>query len=136
MKKIHIAVAGLALLAPLSAVAGAIVAAKDSPVTIANVDEAKKVFLGRQASSGGKTLLLHYQKNPAVRGEFETKVLGKTGADLAGYWSKLIFTGKATAPTEVADDAAVKAKLKGNPAAVGYISDAAVDDSVKVLLKY
>jgi ABC-type phosphate transport system substrate-binding protein len=136
MRNFYIIFVGLMCLAPLSAVAGAIVAAKDSPVAVASVDDAKKVFLGRETSSGGKTLTLIYQKNASVRGDFESKVLGKTGADLAAYWTKLIFSGKATAPTEVADDAAVKAKLKGNPGAIGYISDAAVDDSVKVLLKY
>ncbi len=136
MKKINIAFFGLALLAPASAWAGAIVVAKDSPVAVATAEDAKKVFLGRETSSGGKTLVLIYQKNAAIRSDFETKVLGKTGADLTAYWTKLIFSGKAVAPAEVADDAAVKAKLKGNPAAIGYVSDAAIDDSVKVLLKY
>lgn len=122
--------------APLHAIAGAVVVAKDSPVVVANVEDAKKVFLGRQTTSGGKTVTLLYQKDAATRADFESKVLGKTGADLTGYWSKLIFSGKATAPTEVAGDAEVKAKLKANAGAVGYISDKAIDDSVKVLLKY
>ncbi|PPT99403.1 hypothetical protein XarbCFBP7408_14905 [Xanthomonas arboricola pv. guizotiae] len=121
---------------PLHAVAGAVVVAKDSPVVVANVEEAKKVFLGRQTTSGGKTITLIYQKDAATRAEFEGKVLGKTGADLTGYWSKLIFSGKASAPTEVAGDADVKAKVKANSGAVGYVSDKAIDDSVKVLLKY
>lgn len=128
---------GLALLcASRAAHAGAVVVAKDSPVQIASVDDARKVFLGRETSSGGKTVTVLYQKDATVRAEFEGKVLGKTGADLTAYWSKLIFTGKASAPTELAGDAEVKAKLKGNPGAVGYISDKAIDDSVKVLLKY
>ncbi|MBB4133064.1 MULTISPECIES: phosphate ABC transporter substrate-binding protein [unclassified Xanthomonas] len=136
MKNIYPLLAVLLLSAPMHAIAGAVVVAKDSPVAVSNAEEAKKVFLGRQTSSGGKAITLLYQKDAATRAEFETKVLGKTGADLTGYWSKLIFSGKATAPTEVASDAEVKSKLKSNPGAVGYVSDKAIDDSVKVLLKY
>lgn len=136
MKTLYPLLVVLLTASPLHAIAGAVVVAKDSPVSVPNVEEAKKVFLGRQTTSGGKTLTLLYQKDAATRTEFETKVLGKTGADLTGYWSKLIFSGKASAPTEVSGDAEVKAKLKSNPGAVGYISDKAIDDSVKVLLKY
>lgn len=51
------------------------------------------------------------------------------------YWSKMIFSGKAVPPKELANDAAVKAHVKANPDAVGYIDAASVDGSIKVLLR-
>ncbi|MDE0856390.1 MAG: hypothetical protein OSA97_18385 [Nevskia sp.] len=132
----RIIVMGLFGLMAAQAQAGAVVAAKDSPLGAMDPEEVKKVFLGREPQLGGQALVVIYQKEGPTRSDFETKVLGKTGADLSGYWSKLIFTGKAQAPDEVAGDAGVKAKLAGNAGAVGYISDGAVDGSVKVLAKY
>jgi ABC-type phosphate transport system substrate-binding protein len=71
----------------------------------------------------------------AVRNEFYDKVADKNAAQMKAYWSQLTFTGKAQPPRKVSGDAAVKAALAENPAAVGYISDAAVDGSVKVVFK-
>jgi ABC-type phosphate transport system substrate-binding protein len=71
----------------------------------------------------------------AVRNEFYDKVADKNAAQMKAYWSQLTFTGKAQPPRKVSGDAAVKAALGENPAAVGYISDAAVDGSVKVVFK-
>lgn len=71
----------------------------------------------------------------AVRNEFYDKVADKSAAQMKAYWSQLTFTGKAQPPRKVSGDAAVKAALGDNPAAVGYISDAAVDGSVKVVFK-
>jgi ABC-type phosphate transport system substrate-binding protein len=71
----------------------------------------------------------------AARNEFYDKVADKNAAQMKAYWSQLTFTGKAQPPRKVSGDAAVKAALAENPAAVGYISDAAVDGSVKVVFK-
>lgn len=71
----------------------------------------------------------------AVRNEFYDKVAGKSPAQMKAYWSQLTFTGKAQPPRKVSGDAAVKAALGDNPAAIGYISDGAVDGSVKVVFK-
>ena len=132
----HLIMFGLLGLAAAQAQAGAVVAGKDSPLAAMDSEEVKKVFLGREPQLNGQAVTVVYQKDSPTRTDFETKVLGKTGADLSGYWSKLIFTGKAQAPDEAAGDAGVKAKVGGNPGAVGYLGDGAVDGSVKVLFKY
>lgn len=49
-------------------------------------------------------------------------------------WARLIFTGKAHAPREVADAAAVKKAVAADPKALGYIQKSELDPSVKVLL--
>ena len=116
--------------------AGVVVTSADSPIGTMDKEQAKRVFMGHEPQVSGVNLIVLYQKNETVSGDFETKILGKTGDDLAAYWSKLVFTGKAAAPVDVADDGAVKSKIASSHNAIGYISDAAVDGSVKVLLKY
>ena len=68
-----------------------------------------------------------------VRAEFYKKVADKDAAQAKALWSKLVFTGKATMPKEVADNAAVKAAVAANPKAIGYIDKSAVDATVKVV---
>jgi ABC-type phosphate transport system substrate-binding protein len=120
----------------LAKAAGAVVTAKDSAIAAFDAEEAKKLFLGREPQLNGENVMLIFQRQGSTREEFETKVLQRTGADLTAYWSKLIFTGKANAPVEVGGDADVKSKVNSTPGALGYISDGAVDGSVKVLFKY
>lgn len=69
----------------------------------------------------------------AIRTEFYKKVADKDAAQAKALWSKLVFTGKATMPKEVADSAAVKAAVAANPKAIGYIEKSAVDSTVKVV---
>ncbi|MDQ3205235.1 MAG: phosphate ABC transporter substrate-binding protein [Pseudomonadota bacterium] len=126
----------LALAMTTPAHAGAVVVGSASKATPMDADAVKRVFLGRETSVGGAPAQVIYQKDGAVRAGFDKSVLAKAGPELTAYWSRLIFTGKAKAPVEVEGDAAVKAKLASNPGAVGYIADAAVDGSVKVLYKF
>ena len=116
--------------------AGAIVAAKDSPLPPLNADTARRVFLGRTPTINGVDITVIYQQAGDIRTTFETKVIGKTGAELNTYMARLIFTGEAKPPVETLGDASVKLKVNGTPGAVGYISDGAVDASVKVLYTY
>ena len=128
---------GLALCAlSFPCLAGSVVVGADSPAGALDAEAVKRVFLGREATVGGKPAVVVYQKAGATKSAFESGVLGRSGADLAGYWSKLIFTGKAKAPEDLSGDAAVKAKVASTPGAIGYIDDGAVDGTVKVLFKF
>jgi hypothetical protein len=68
-----------------------------------------------------------------IRAEFYKKATGRDAAQIKALWSRLVFSGKAQPPKELADSAAVKKAVAADPKAVGYIEKAAVDGSVKVL---
>ncbi len=92
-------------------------------------EQVAQFFLGK---SSAMTPVDQADASP-VRAEFYKKVAGKDAAQAKALWSKLVFTGKATMPKEVADSAAVKAAVAANPKAIGYIDKGAVDGSVKVV---
>jgi ABC-type phosphate transport system substrate-binding protein len=92
-------------------------------------EQVAQFFLGK---SSAMTPIDQADANP-VRAEFYKKVAEKDAAQAKALWSKLVFTGKATMPKEVADNAAVKAAVAANPKAIGYIDKSAVDGSVKVV---
>ena len=99
--------------------------------------QVSQIFLAKSDAlpNGRVARPIDQAEGAAVRNEFYEKVVGKDAAQMKAYWSQLTFTGKAQPPRKVSGDAAVKAALAENPAAVGYISDGAVDGSVKVVLK-
>ena len=92
-------------------------------------EQVAQFFLGK---SSAMTPVDQADASP-IRAEFYKKVAGKDAAQAKALWSKLVFTGKATMPKEVADSAAVKAAVAANPKAIGYIDKGAVDGSVKVV---
>ena len=92
-------------------------------------EQVAQFFLGK---STAMTPIDQADSSP-IRAEFYKKVADKDASQAKALWSKLVFTGKATMPKEVADSAAVKAAVAANPKAIGYIDKGAVDGSVKVV---
>ena len=106
----------------------------------AAVDEAdiSRIFLGKVKSfSTGETItLINLDASQATRGEFEEKVLNKSASQVKAYWSKLIFSGKGKPPEELATDKDILAFVAANPGAIGYVAEASLDGSVKVVKVY
>lgn len=125
----------LAIALSSAAHAGKVVVAANSPQPALDKAAVQSIFLGRTATVGGQPAVVLFQKGP-VRGPFETSVVGRAGPQLTAHWSRLVFTGRGKAPEDLADDAAVKARVASTPGAIGYISDESVDASVKVVLDF
>lgn len=98
--------------------------------------QAKKIFLGKKKAfpGGGAAKVVDQTEGSATRAAFYKAVAKKDGDAMKGYWTQMIFSGKASPPTAVGDDAAVKAWVAGNKGGLGYIDKGAVDGTVKVLL--
>ena len=100
-----------------------------NPATRMFSEQAAQFFIGKSSLF---TPVEH--TDGALRNEFYQKVLGKDSTQVKSIWSKLVFTGKGTAPKEYGSSAEVKKAVASDPQAIGYIEKSAVDDSVKVIL--
>lgn len=118
-----------ALALPASAEVVVIVSQKN-PASRMFSEQASQFFLGKSNLFTPVDL----PESSAVRAEFYKKVADKDTAQVKALWSKLVFTGKATAPKEYASAAEVKKAVAADPKAIGYIEKSAVDDTVKVIL--
>lgn len=134
--KLKFILASLALAFAFDAHAGAVVVGQDSSAASLNADQVRNIFLGRETSVGGQPAVIVFQRGGPLREKFDADVLGRPGAQLTSYWSRLVFTGRAKAPEELANDAAVKARVASTPGAIGYIDSGSVDGSVKVLFTF
>lgn len=92
-------------------------------------DQVAQYFLGKSSALTPIDL-----QDSALRTEFYKKVTEKDTAQVKSIWSKLVFTGKATPPKEVASAADVKKAVAADPKAIGYIEKSALDASVKAVL--
>jgi len=119
----------LALALPASAEVVVVVGAKSPAATMSN-EQVTQFFLGKSTSM---TPIDQPDGSP-VRNEFYKKIADKEASQVKSLWSKLVFTGKATLPKEVAGSADVKKAVAADPKAIGYIEKSAVDASVKVVL--
>jgi ABC-type phosphate transport system substrate-binding protein len=138
VRRIGLSAIGLALsLASHSVLADvvAVVSAK-STVTALSKSEVTDIFLGRASRfpNGVQAVPIDQADGSVARDEFYAKLAGKTAAQLKAYWSKIIFTGRGQPPPVVANSVELKKRLAANPAAIGYMEQDLVDDSVRVVL--
>lgn len=101
------------------------------------VEQVSKIFLGRDKTfpDGSQAVPAALADGNAATEAFNSSVLKKSASQLKSYWSKLVFTGKGTPPKEFGSDAELIQLIGSNPNLIGYVDAAAVDASVKVVLK-
>lgn len=99
--------------------------------------QVKKLFLGKSKKlpNGEHVKLIELQDGNESRIAFHKKVTGRTEAQLQSSWSRLIFTGKADAPTQVDSFESVLSEVETATNAIGYIDDSMLTSNVKVLFK-
>jgi hypothetical protein len=131
MKKL-ISVLALSLSCALSAHAAVVVIGNTGGADSISASDAKKLFLGKGSSS---SVPYELEEGDATRSAFHSSVTGKSDAQLKAFWSKQVFTGKGNPPASVSGAAAMKAAVAADANGVGYIDEADVDATVKVILK-
>jgi ABC-type phosphate transport system substrate-binding protein len=102
-----------------------VVSAKSTTTTM-TADEITQIYLG-------KSKAMKPVETAPIRSQFYSKVAGKDEAQVKAIWSKLVFTGKATAPKELPTSADVVKAVAADPNSIGYIEKSAVDPTVKVV---
>ncbi|HEX2547565.1 MAG TPA: hypothetical protein VHL79_21960 [Ramlibacter sp.] len=120
--------AGLLLAGPALAADLVVVGHPNAPAL--TKEQVADVFLGK-----GTTLVPVDQPEASpLYAEFYRKATGRDVAQVKATWARLVFSGKAQAPRQLADSAAVRRAVAADPKAIGYIEKSAVDNSVKVIL--
>jgi hypothetical protein len=117
-------------------VASPVIVIAHSSVQLSQIspDELKGVFLATRTSlADGSEVEPVLLKSGDVHDEFVKQYMGKTVAGLENYYRALVFTGKGAMPRMLKSDAEVLAYVKKTRGAIGYVSDGARTEGVKVL---
>lgn len=101
------------------------------------VNQVRDIYLNRsqQLPNGDRVTAFELTAGNPARSEFHDKVTSRNDAQLKAFWSQQVFTGRGQPPAEFGAPAAMKASVSTTPGSIGYIDEADVDDSVKVILK-
>jgi len=137
LKKLYVTMLFAASLFSVTAMADvAVIVNPDTGVTALSATQVRALFLGKTSKfpDGTHATPVDQKEGSSTRTAFNEKVLKKTGSQVKSYWSKMVFSGKASPLKSVADDAAVKAFVAKTAGAVGYIDSSQVDSSVTVVL--
>jgi hypothetical protein len=114
----------------------AIVVGRTSPVTTVSLDDLREIYLRRRRvwPNGTPVVPINLPPDNPLREAFSRRVLGRTPADLMGYWNARYFEG-IRPPLVLLTPAAVRAYLQRQPEGIAYLPLEEVDDSLRVLLE-
>ena len=104
-----------------------IVSADSTTTTAITASQISRIYLGKS-----NKLTPIDVTDPGARYQFYTKVVGTDEAKVKARWSRLVFTGKASAPKELSSADVVKA-VAADPKAIGYVDSSFVNMTVKVV---
>jgi hypothetical protein len=133
--KIILATTALALCAAWQAQAADVKMIANSSVAASAISagDIKDVFLLDKDSLGSSHVEPVLTKGGATHEAFIKEYLGKNDTALQAFYRSLVFTGKASMPKSLASDAEVVAYVAKTKGAIGYVSNAASTEGVKVL---
>lgn len=128
---------GMTLLPMLSVAEIAVIVHPSNSSDISQSD-VERLYLAKvkSFSDGTAAVPLNHEESTPTRTAFDDQAVGKSPSQMKSYWSKLLFTGKATPIKQVASDAEMISTVSSTPGAIGYVDAASVDDSVKVVLSF
>jgi ABC-type phosphate transport system substrate-binding protein len=111
-----------------------VVSAKSAITTLTKTQLAD-IFLGRVSRfpNGTQAIPIDQVEEAPAREEFYAKLAGLSAPQLKAYWSRIIFTGRGQPPPEVRDSAEMKKRVAVNLAAIGYMEESLVDDTVRIV---
>ncbi len=134
-KSLLLAAACCLLVAPLCALAADVKVIANPSVSATSVSsgDLQSVFLLDKDSLGGSHVEPVLVKGGAAHEAFLKTYLGKNDSALQAFYRSLVFTGKASMPKSVANDAEVVSYVAKTKGAIGYVSSSTAADGVKTL---
>lgn len=98
----------------------------------------ENLYLAKTKSfpNGSSAVPLNLKESADTRSRFESEVVGRSEAQMKSYWSRLVFTGKAVPIRQVNSDEEMVKAVASDPSAIGYVSAASVNGSVKTVLDF
>ncbi len=126
MRKVFPVLMALAFVAllPVYAQSVEIIVHPGNDITSVTKAELSKIFLKRLRTWADGTLAVPVDQVPdsSSRREFTGSIHERRVVNVEVYWKRMIFSGRAAPPPEMADDHAVIEFVRNTPGAVGYVS--------------
>ncbi len=94
----------------------------------------RNIYLGKQILwPDDKTIRVAVLKEGKIHDKFLKTIVKQNATQFNLFWQNQTFTGTGVAPTIFQTEDELKTFIRDNPGSIGYISMAAIDDTVKKL---
>lgn len=137
MRTLHALLIGILLAGTSAAKAEVVVvtSSRSSPIELSR-DQAEKLYLGRSTTLGdGTPVNLIDLPNGSTRDEFYGRLTGKNPTQIQAYWSRIVFTGRASPPKEAGSVAEARQWLIDTPNTIGYLERGDATSGLRILLR-
>ncbi len=120
----------------VQAMADVVVVVNKSNTDNLSAEQVQNLFLGKAKyfPNGKPALAIQLKETAPAYQNFAKEYLHKDANQLRAYWSRLVFTGRASPPREVKDSAEVLQLVSTNPNLIGYVDNSDVHDFETVRL--
>jgi hypothetical protein len=107
----------------------------DNPSITLRRDEVSRLFLKKitRWSDGRTATPVDLIESAPARDAFSRDVHRRPVAAIKKYWQRMVFSGQSAPPPEVATEEDVLTMVRGDPAAIGYVSDEVTLHGVKIV---
>lgn len=119
--------------ASASATAGVVAIVNKANTSADKMTISKLYTLEAKSWDDGTQAKLYDLSAQSARDAFCMAYTGKSAAAIKTTWAKAVFAGRATPPKMLDSDTDVKNEVAKDKGAVGYIDEASVDGSVRVV---
>lgn len=111
----------------------AVIVNPSAAVSSASPSDIRAVFLHKSKKISGVAVVPIDNADNAMRKTFLKSVVRKKPRAFKSYWTRLVFSGKASPLKSQSNDNGVKQWVGSHADAIGFIDSKNVDDSVKVI---
>jgi hypothetical protein len=112
-----------------------VVVGEASPAMQLSQKDVLHLFMGRsRAFPNGNPASAHDLASSAQREGFYRALSGMSLAQVTSYWARLTFSGRSLPPVQLEDEAAMVAKLRTDPAAIGWLPTPPVAKGLRTVL--
>lgn len=137
MRALHVLLIGTLLACSSAAQAEVVVVTsmRSGPIELSR-EQAEKLYLGRSTTLGdGTPVNLVDLPNGSTRDEFYAKLTGKNPTQIQAYWSRIVFTGRASPHKEAGSVAEARQWLADTPNIIGYLERSDTTTGLRILLR-
>lgn len=112
-----------------------VVVSAENPVTEISRLQLADLYLGRASRfpDGRRAIPIDQRPGAPARGPFYEEFIGRSLSEVKAHWSKLVFTGRGRPPRDVPGGEEMKARVAGDPRAIGYLDHRLVDGTLRVV---
>ena len=110
-----------------------------SPLSHLSRDEIAQIYTARISllADGTRPVALDLQNNPDFRYQFYADLLHTSPERFDAFWARLLFTGLATPPKRLNQEATVMEQVLQNDHAIGFVTDDfAHSDRLHILMRW